>query len=64
MSPTSSEGAAGALARRNRQLATMLDTTVTELKKLAAQTAQAESLADETARIAHRNAIETAAARV
>ncbi|EJT78845.1 hypothetical protein GGTG_03939 [Gaeumannomyces tritici R3-111a-1] len=61
ISPVSGETRASVMTRRNRQLATMLDSAVTELRQLATE---CSALGDEAARGAHKTAIETAAARV
>lgn len=56
---------AAALARRNRQLAAMLDETVAGLRDLAASAAHDSSpVKDESSRTAQKDAIEMAAARV
>ncbi|KLU81272.1 hypothetical protein MAPG_00363 [Magnaporthiopsis poae ATCC 64411] len=60
-SPVPGETRGSVMAKRNRQLATMLDRAVTELRKLASET---NTLGDEDARSAHVTAIESAAARV
>ncbi|KAL8381428.1 hypothetical protein RB595_005613 [Gaeumannomyces hyphopodioides] len=61
ISPVSGETRGSVMAKRNRQLATMLDSAVAELRQLATESS---TLGDEAARGAHKTAIETAAARV